>query len=62
LKQQGIAITCDKCGEKGFLVFDPIKKSSETDTSWKTREGKDLCPKCGELYDEMIREFFAMTR
>jgi ribosomal protein L37E len=63
LKQQGVAITCDRCGAKGFLVWDPLAKSQEKeDTSWKHREGKDLCHKCGEQYDELIRDFFAMTR
>ena len=61
MKQQGIAITCDRCGAKGFLVWDPIGKSHEKEAAWKQRDGKDLCRECCKKYDELVREFFAMT-
>lgn len=68
MRQEGLLLTCDRCGKQIMLTeklqhntdggFTKNFSYSDEPEDWAKHEGKDICDECNEDYEKMIDKFY----
>ena len=57
--EYGKMFTCNRCGKEKFVPKPDPMKLVDPPPCWGCIDGKDLCPDCNELYNNLLNVFFA---
>ena len=68
MRQEGLLLTCDRCGKQIMLTeklqhntdggFTRNITYSDEPEDWAKHEGKDICDECNKDYEKMIDKFY----
>ena len=68
MRQEGLLLTCDRCGKQIMLTeklqhntdggFTKNFSYSDEPEDWAKHEGKDICDECNKDYEKMIDKFY----
>ena len=68
MRQEGLLLTCDRCGKQIMLTeklqhntdggFTKNFSYSDEPEDWAKHEGKDICDECNKDYEKMINKFY----
>lgn len=68
MRQEGLLLTCDRCG-KQIMLTEKIEHDtdgsftrnitySDEPEDWTKHEGKDICDECEKCYSQMMERFY----